>query len=153
MPYEVLHGSNIWAHMECFKMNSRGFILLPYEVLHKSKLWCPMEYSMGKIFGPLWSASKWTLEACFILLPYVVLNKLILWCHMEYSMGKKFGTIWSASKLTLEVSFNHPIECSISQKIYSILCPPWDEYGVLQMYKITNKRTKNWFCCTNGGML
>ena len=39
---------------------------------------------------------------------------------MEYSMGQIFGPIWSASKLTLEVLFNHPIECSISQKFDSI---------------------------------
>ena len=109
---------------------------------------------MGQIFGPIWSASKLPLEALF-------------YCHMkcsisqnydaimEYSMGKKIGTIWSASKLTLEVSFNHPIECSISKKFDSIWSTPWDKYGLLQMYKITNKTTtKNYFaaptveCCS-----
>ena len=38
MPYGVLHGSNIWGLMECFKIYSRGFILLTYGVLHGSKI-------------------------------------------------------------------------------------------------------------------
>ena len=46
-------------------MSSSGLFLLTYGVLHKSKIWCSMEYSMGQIFGALWSASKWTLEVAF----------------------------------------------------------------------------------------
>ena len=110
MPYGVLHGSIFLGHMECFKMNFSVLILLPYGVLHQSKIWCHMEYSMGQIFGALWSASKLTLKVSF----YWSMAKI--WCHMEYSMGQIFGPygvlqneLWSFILLTKQRWHKHSI--------------------------------------------